>query len=68
MLKERQYQAELADVDLSEEARRAVDYCNAQLLRPERHADWKALRTSRKIHIRQGSRMAVELPTFEEDE
>lgn len=68
MLKERLYQAELAELDLAPESRRAVEYVNAQLLRPERSPDWKFLRESRVIHLRQGTRSSVEVPNFEEDE
>lgn len=68
MLAERIYQAELSDLDIAPESRRAIDYVNSQLLRPERSADWKFLRESRVIHLRQGTRQSVEVPTFEEDE
>lgn len=68
MLKERLYQAELSELDIAPEARRAIDYVNSQLLRPERSPEWKFLRESRVIHLRQGTRRAVEVPTFEEDE
>lgn len=68
MLKERLYQAELSGLDIAPEARRAIDYVNTQLLRPERSADWNFLRQSRVIHLRQGTKQAVEVPTFEEDE
>lgn len=68
MLKERLYQAELAELDIAPESRRAIDYCGEQLLRPERSADWKFLRESRAIHLRQGTRRSVEVPVYEEDE
>lgn len=68
MLKERQYQAELAELDIAPESRRAIDYVNSQLLRPERSPDWQFLRDSRVIHLRQGTRLSVAVPVFEEDE
>lgn len=54
--RERARQAEIAKLHLDDSSRIAVDYCNAQLLRPERAEDWPDLREWREIHIRQGSR------------
>lgn len=68
MEKERAYQAELAELDIAPESRRAIDYCGRQLLRPERSPDWTDLRTWRNIHLRQGTRQSIAVPDFEEDE
>lgn len=53
--REHKYQATLREEDFQPESWRAIEYLNRQLLLRHRQPEWKSLKETRDIHLRQGA-------------